>query len=78
MKEIERLSHFLEMAEQDAIFQVWKKDGKVYEKKCTRFLRWCPQKVREAFIGYVDCNRMMQQRILNIACQSMKFMDEED
>lgn len=66
----------LEMAEQDDIFQVWKKDREVYEKKCERFFKWCPRKMRDAFLGYAACNAMMQQRLLNIVCENMKFKDK--
>ena len=66
----------LEMAEQDDIFQVWKKDREIYEKKCKRYLKWCPRKMRDAFLGYAACNTMMQQRLLNIVCKNMKFKDK--
>ena len=36
-----------------------------------------PDEIKNVLLGYADCGRMMMQRIINIACETMEFVAEE-
>lgn len=78
MKDMERLHRLLAMAEQDKNFQVWQRSSEELEEKYKKMLRWLPKHFQNTFSNYVGCKAMAHQRTLNIACQSMKFLDEKD
>ena len=65
------------LAEQDPIYNVWRKG---YEDSISSFKAFAqeqPEDVQNFLCGYADCGRMMLQRIVNIACETMEFVAEE-
>ena len=64
------------LAEQDHIYNVWMNS---YEDCITPFKSFAqdqPDEIRNFLYGYADCGRMMMQRIINIACDTMEFIEE--
>jgi hypothetical protein len=66
------------MAEQDPIYQVWKND---YESNIALFKQFAdtqPEEVKNVLFGYADAGRMMMQRMINIACDNMEFVEDRE
>jgi len=75
MEDKKRFRRLMQIAEQDANYLAFKMDYEKCGKKLEKILKWCPKQIRSLFRAYTDCGRMMNQRILNIACANMEFMD---
>ena len=75
MEDMKRFHRLIKMAEQDANYRAFKMDYEVCGKKIEKFLKWCPKRIQYLFQAYAVCDKMMNQRILNIACANMEFMD---
>lgn len=64
------------IAEQDSIYQVWKNS---YENSIPSFKQFAntqPEEVQNVLFGYADAGRMMMQRMINIACDKMEFVED--
>lgn len=64
------------LAENDEIYQVWANSYKDCIEAFTQFAASQPEEVRNMLYGYADCGRMMQQRLVNLACENMIFPEE--
>lgn len=78
MTDMERMHRLLKVAETDKNYLTWKYSCDEFEKKYCAMAKWLPKKFRKTFSDYASCCAMAQQRMLNIACKNMKFLDEED
>ena len=65
------------LAEQDHIYNVWKKCYEDSSPSFKAFVQEQPDEIKNVLLGYADCGRMMMQRIINIACETMEFVAEE-
>ena len=65
------------IAEQDHIYNVWKKCYEDSSPSFKAFVQEQPDEIKNILLGYADCGRMMMQRIINIACETMGFVAEE-
>ena len=59
------------------IYQVWANSFVACQEAFAAFASTQPEDVRNMLYGYADCGRMMQQRLVNLACEQMRFPDEE-
>ena len=71
------MHRLLQMAALDENYLVWKQEYMACGKKIEKFAKWFPRGVRNILFGYVNSGRMMYQRVLNIACQNMEFIDTD-
>ena len=65
------------IAEQDHIYNVWKKCNEDSSPSFKAFVQEQPDEIKNVLLGYADCGRMMMQRMINIACQTMEFKEEK-
>ena len=65
------------IAEQDEIYCVWKNSYEECAEKFHKFAKHCPPKVRNYLYGYAESGRLMYQRMVNIACTHMEFIEED-
>ena len=63
------------LAEQDAIYNVWKNCYEDCVQPFREFVNKQPEEIQNILRGYADCGRMMMQRIINIACDNMEFIE---
>lgn len=77
MKESERTKHLWALAEKDEIYLFWKNCFETSETPFKEFADNCPPEIQEILYGYADCGKMMCQRVVNIACKYMDFMDQD-
>lgn len=75
MLEDERIKCLQQMAELDEVYLVWKNSHEEFAGKFNGFIKWCPKKVRNYLCGYAESGRLMYQRMVNIACTHMDFID---
>ncbi len=64
-----------ELAEQDAVYNVWKKSYEACVEPFRAYVDKQPEDIQNVLYGYAQCGRMMLQRIINIACENMEFID---
>ena len=77
MQEHERMKHLQQIAEQDEVYLVWKNSHEEFAADFNRFIKWCPKKVRNYLCGYADSGRLMYQRMVNITCTHMDFIETD-
>ena len=78
LSEEARYARLKELAEQDATYQMWKRS---YEDCVCTFREFAdnqPDEICNILWGYAECGRFMQQRIVNIACTYMDFLETEE
>lgn len=71
-----RQDRLLDLAQKDRIYLAWEHS---YEECCEAFFRFAnvqTEDVRNMLYGYADCGRLAQQRLVNLACEKMRFPDE--
>lgn len=73
----ERQNRILEIAETDMIYQVWARSYADNREAFAQFAAQQPEDIRNMLYGYADCGRMMQQRLVNLACEHMRFPEEQ-
>lgn len=71
-----RYDRLMEIAQEDDIFQVYAKSQAIFKEPFHRFIRWMPKKLRNILAGYAYAGVQMHQRIITIACEQMRFPDE--
>ena len=76
MTEKERFHRLLQIAEQDAIYMVWKNSFDDVSQEFDSYIRQCPEKERNFLGAYAYGGQMMMQRLVNLACSNMQFPDE--
>ena len=65
------------LAEGDEIYQVWAKSYGDCKDAFAQFVSCQPEDIRNILYGYAECGRLMQQRLVNLACENMIFPEEE-
>ena len=65
------------IAETDLSYQVCSKTFEECREAFTQFADSQPQEIRGILYGYADSGRMAQQRLLNLACENMRFPEED-
>lgn len=76
MQESERGKQLWALAEQDDIFLIWKDGYETCERPFREFAESCPEEIRKILYGYAERGQMMCQRVVNIACKYMDFVDQ--
>ena len=72
----QRQHKIYKIAETDLSYQVWSKTFEECRDAFTQFANSQPQEIRSILFGYADSGRMAQQRLLNLACENMRFPEE--
>ena len=72
-----RQNRIYKIAQTDLSYQVWSHTFQECQDAFTNFADNQPQEIRSILYGYAGSGRMMQQRLLNLACEHMHFPDEE-
>ena len=72
----QRQDRLLKIAETDLIYQTWALSFADCQEAFAEFAASQPEDIRNMLYGYGDCGRMMQQRLVNLACLHMVFPDE--
>ena len=73
---LRRQARLREVAEEDEIYIVWKKTCENNAARFERFSGFMPKRIRNILFSYADGGRLMMQRMVNIACESMEFTGE--
>ena len=71
-----RQQKIYEIAETDLSYQMWSHVFKECQDAFAQFADSQPQEIRSILYGYADSGRMAQQRLLNLACEHMLFIEE--
>lgn len=74
----ERMRRLDKIAEEDEIYQVYKKTCGELESWHKKFARFFPVSIRRRLIARVDYQRMMQQRMIILACLNMDFKNKTE
>ena len=72
-----RREKLYDLADKDMVYQVWANSFADCRDAFAAFASAQTEDVRNMLYGYADCGRMMQQRLVNLACEHMRFPDEE-
>lgn len=72
-----RQQELYSIAEKDMIYQTWAKSYEACREDFTRFANRQPEDVRNFLYGYAECGRLMYQRMVNLACEHMIFLEKE-
>lgn len=64
------------IAEGDPIYRVWARSYEDCREAFEQFVYTQPEEVRNFLMGYAECGRLMQQRMVNLACENMVFPEE--
>lgn len=75
---VKRQKRLYEIAEGNDIYQVWARSFEDCREDFARFAKSQPEEIRNMLYGYADCGRMMQQKLVNLACENMIFPDEKE
>lgn len=67
----------LEIAAEDEVYCVWKNSKKTFAATFQDFLDSQPEDIRNMLLGYTESERMMGQRLINLACENMEFPDQQ-
>lgn len=78
LPEDRRLRRLRELAEQDEIYQIWKHGYDDCAKAFREFADSQPEEISNFLWGYAECGRIMQQRIVNLACDHMVFPESKE
>lgn len=62
-----------QLAEQDASYQVWKQAYTEAEAAFEAYANAQPEAIRNVLYGYAEAGRLMNQRLVNLACTHMSF-----
>ena len=73
-----RQDRLLEFAQADMIYLTWAHSYEDCHDAFVRFASAQPEDIRNMLYGYADCGRMAQQRLVNLACETMRFPDESE
>lgn len=77
MQESERGKRLWALAEQDDIYLIWKEGFEMCERPFREYVEACPEEIRRMLCGYAECGQMMCQRVVNIACKYMDFLESD-
>lgn len=77
MDERERQARLSDLARRDEAYALW---AKCYQNCSPQFEAYAnaqPEDVRNILWGYAESGRLMNQRIVNLACEYLVFPDEK-
>lgn len=75
---LKRQEELYEIASLDAAYLVW---SDTYEKYAEQFKAYAdaqPKEIRDMLWYYTTAGRLMKQRLVNLACIHMDFIDREE
>ena len=72
-----RMERLNRLAQEDLFYQTWSKYAKPREDAYREFFRAQPEDIQLMLYDYVDCCRVAQQRVIELACRHMIFPEEE-
>ena len=78
MDYLDKLDRLYQLAENDDIYQTWKHGFEELSVPFKLFAESQPIEIRRLLYGYTDAGRMMAQRVSNIACQYMEFIEQKE
>ena len=78
MDSSERQKKLYKLAEEDKIYMVWKNSFELFYADFQTYAKSQPDEIRNVLFGYADVGRMMMQKMVNIACEKMEFIDKEE
>jgi len=64
------------LAEADEAYKTWRNLYLLYQKDFEEFSDMRPREIQDMLRGYAVCGRFMNQRLLNLVCQHMEFLNE--
>ena len=73
----QRQRRLLKLAEKDNSYRVWAKSYEYYRNDFIQFASSQPDEIRNFLYGFAESGLLMQQRLVNLACEYMKYPDEE-
>lgn len=74
-KIMERQNKIIKLAQQQHTYQIWSELQEKTKQDFDDYLRQQPPDVQSTLLSYVDSCLMVGQRLLNIACEYMDFID---
>ena len=75
MNTYERQKHIEKIAEKDLIYRTWYQTFLESEAAFEAYAAEQPEEIRDILWNYAAGGRLMNQRLLNIACEYMDFID---
>ncbi len=75
MKMMKNMERLLEIAESDENYQTWKKTYHGSAAEFETFANEQPEQTRKMLWAYAESGRLMYQRLMNLACEEMRFLD---
>lgn len=71
--EIARMKKLESLAGEDEAYRVWQGSFLAYAAAFQRYADSQPEAIREILWGYAESGRLMNQRLVNLACENMEF-----
>lgn len=78
MTEAEKAAQLTALAKQDEIYLMWKHSFADCADAFREYADAQPQDIRNMLWGYAECGRLMQQRLVNLACKYMDFLSNTE
>lgn len=78
MDSTDRLKILLDLAKCDSIYQLWTDCYRASKSDFEAFANAQPEHIRSFLWGYAESGRLIYQRLANIACKHMVFLEETD
>lgn len=76
MDAFEKQKRIMQIAQEDYSYNVWLRIFEESEKDFEVFANSQPEEIRSILWSYAQGGRMMNQRLLNLACESMNFPEK--
>ena len=73
-----RQDRLMEIAEDDLSYQCWYTSHREFAEAFQSFADRQPQEIRDILWGYAESGRLMNQRLVNLACIYMDFPESPD
>lgn len=70
-----RLKKLNMIAQQDEIYQMWHRCYLAEKNAFEKYADAQPEAVRSTLYGYAECGRLVYQRLSNLACMHMDFIE---
>lgn len=74
--DFEKPEILLSIAQQDDPYLVWHNCREEFASAFHDFVESQPEEIRNVLLGYTCAGDMMHQRLLNIACEHMDFINK--
>lgn len=76
-EELSRLKRLENLARADEIYNVWYKSRLEFAEQFQQYADAQPQAVRNMLWGYACSGEMLLQRMINLACENMDYIEKE-